>query len=237
MEAVATVPDFHPARGLAHAGPVRVVAARFEDLVELGLRSVLEGAPSVELVRAGVPQHMLATALAEHEPDIAFVNFDSLTGAAELRALHATRPQTRLVVLGNRLALAEANQLVALGASACLSTDTEARDILSAIHLASRGLKLVPQAAGRPHPGERGASSGSAPTMEPPAPPLPDMLTPREAQVVGLLRDGASNGEIAQQLGISIETVRTHARHIYRKLGVRSRRELRETRVANRVGS
>jgi DNA-binding CsgD family transcriptional regulator len=53
-----------------------------------------------------------------------------------------------------------------------------------------------------------------------------DMLTPREADVLGLLRLGHSNGEIAAALSISIETVRTHARSVFRKLGVRSRREL-----------
>ena len=41
-----------------------------------------------------------------------------------------------------------------------------------------------------------------------------------------LLRGGASNAEIAHELSIGIETVRTHARNIYRKLGIASRREL-----------
>ena len=53
-----------------------------------------------------------------------------------------------------------------------------------------------------------------------------DLLTPREAEVLELLQDGATNGQIAQRLSIGIETVRTHARNIYRKLGVSSRREL-----------
>jgi DNA-binding CsgD family transcriptional regulator len=53
------------------------------------------------------------------------------------------------------------------------------------------------------------------------------VLTPREAEVLDLLRSGRSNAEIAQTLHVSIETVRTHARRIYRKLGVKTRRELR----------
>ena len=52
------------------------------------------------------------------------------------------------------------------------------------------------------------------------------VLTPREAEVLELLQDGASNAQIAHQLSIGVETVRTHARHIYRKLGISSRREL-----------
>jgi DNA-binding CsgD family transcriptional regulator len=58
------------------------------------------------------------------------------------------------------------------------------------------------------------------------APVGPDVLTPREAEVMELLQGGRSNAEIAAALHVSIETVRTHARRIYRKLGVRTRREL-----------
>ena len=55
----------------------------------------------------------------------------------------------------------------------------------------------------------------------------PAPLTPREADVLELLQAGHSNAEIAGALHVGIETVRTHARHIYRKLGVSTRRELR----------
>ena len=53
-----------------------------------------------------------------------------------------------------------------------------------------------------------------------------DLLTPREADVLELLQDGATNAQIAQALSIGLETVRTHARNIYRKLGISSRRDL-----------
>jgi DNA-binding CsgD family transcriptional regulator len=53
-----------------------------------------------------------------------------------------------------------------------------------------------------------------------------EILTPREADVLELLQDGATNAQIAHELSIGIETVRTHARNIYRKLGISSRREL-----------
>jgi len=44
--------------------------------------------------------------------------------------------------------------------------------------------------------------------------------------VLPLLEQGRSNAQIALALGVGVETVRTHARNIYRKLGVSSRREL-----------
>ena len=55
----------------------------------------------------------------------------------------------------------------------------------------------------------------------------PELLTPREADVLELLQSGRSNAEIAHTLHVSVETVRTHVRRIYRKLGVSTRRDLR----------
>jgi len=56
--------------------------------------------------------------------------------------------------------------------------------------------------------------------------PGPELLTPREADVLELLQQGRSNAQIAMALNVGVETVRTHARNIYRKLGVKTRREL-----------
>ena len=101
--------------------------------------------------------------------------------------------------------------MLAFGATACLSKETQARDILNAIHLASRGLHVLPKTArefGLTHP------------------PGPELLTPREADVLELLQQGRSNAQIAMELNVGVETVRTHARNIYRKLGVKTRREL-----------
>ena len=55
-------------------------------------------------------------------------------------------------------------------------------------------------------------------------PPHPS-LTPRQAQVLGLLEKGHSTEQIANELHLSVETVRNHVRGILRNLGVRSRLE------------
>ncbi|WP_296172536.1 LuxR family transcriptional regulator [uncultured Brevundimonas sp.] len=52
------------------------------------------------------------------------------------------------------------------------------------------------------------------------------LLTPSEGRIIEMLLAGAETGRVAQALDISIETLRTHLKHAYQKLGVRSRGEL-----------
>jgi DNA-binding NarL/FixJ family response regulator len=190
--------------------PIKLVVGRFEDLIARGLRSLLAEDENVELVAADVEMEALDALLTEHEPTVAVINFGSLRSPVEVNRHRLAHPQTRLLVLANRPTPSECNQMLAFGATACLSKETQARDILNAIHLASRGLHVLPRTDG-----DAGADQLG-----------PELLTPREADVLEHLRAGRSNAEIALALSVSVETIRTHRRNIYRKLGVRTRREL-----------
>jgi DNA-binding NarL/FixJ family response regulator len=192
---------------------VRVGVAQFEDIIARGLRALIDEEESLELVAAGVAHDRLPAMLGSAKPDVAIVNFGSLENAAELRKLHRRYPETRLIVLANRPTPSESRQMLAFGATACLSKSSEARDVLHAIHLASRGLHVLPSV-------QQAASPG----------PGPEVLTAREAEVMELLQNGKTNAEIAHELHVSVETVRSHARRIYRKLGVKTRRELQARR-------
>lgn len=196
---------------MAARTPVTVATARFEDLVGRGLRALVEEDRNLALVAWDVPHERIDVTIATHRPQVALLNFGSLRSPLDVRELTGAHPGTRLIVLANRPSPAECNQMLAFGATACLSKETEARDVLSAIHLASRGLQVLPRSAGE---------------LAPPPAAGPELLTPREADVLELLQRGRSNAEIAAQLHVGVETVRTHARNIYRKLGVGSRREL-----------
>lgn len=194
--------------------PVSVMIGRFEDLVGRGLRALIEDDPNLAVVAHDVPPELLARTVADHGPQVALLNFGSLQRPTDVRELAGANPGTRLIVLANRPSPAECNQMLAFGATACLSKETQARDVLSAIHLASRGLHVLPRTARDPIGAEPSRHAG------------PQLLTPREADVLEQLQQGRSNAEIANTLHVGIETVRTHARNIYRKLGVRSRRDL-----------
>ena len=56
-------------------------------------------------------------------------------------------------------------------------------------------------------------------------PRYPDVLTPREQEVLALVREGLTNGEIAERLSVSADTVKTHVSQILSKLGVGTREE------------
>jgi DNA-binding NarL/FixJ family response regulator len=190
-----------------------VVSAKFEDLVAIGLGVLIRDDPNLELVAEDVPPEEIEAAIERHSPSVVLLNFGTLRAPAQVYQLHQAYPGTRIVVLANRPTAAECNQMLSFGATACLSKETEARDIVNAIHLASRGMHVLPRSAAS-------AGVGSA-ALE-----GAELLTPREAEVLELLTDGRTNAQIAQRLTIGIETVRTHARNIYRKLGISSRREL-----------
>jgi DNA-binding NarL/FixJ family response regulator len=194
--------------------PVTVIASTFEDLVAIGLRQIISEDENLELVADRVPLEELEQAIEAHEPSVVLLNFGSLPNSAYVYQLHQQAPETRIVVLANRPSAAECNQLLSFGATACVSKETQGRDIINALHLASRGMHVMPRSA---------AAAGPADRLDIPE---PDLLTAREADVLELLQQGYTNAEIAHELSIGIETVRTHARNIYRKLGISTRRDL-----------
>jgi NarL family two-component system response regulator LiaR len=196
-----------------------VVAGRFEDLVTIGLSALIEEDPHLELVAQDIPMSELESAVEEHSPAVVLLNFAALQGPADVLVLHRRFPESRILVLGHRPTTAECTQMLSFGATGCLSKETEASDIVSAIKLASRGMHVLPRSA---------AAGGGVDRLGPEG----AELTAREAEVLELLQDGCTNSEIAEQLSIGIETVRTHARSVYRKLRVPSRREL--ARMAQR---
>jgi DNA-binding NarL/FixJ family response regulator len=199
-----------PAPPVAAQIPTTIVLARFDDLLAGGLRELIKSDVSLAIVADNVEQARMSVVLRARHPDVAILNVDALAKPADVRDLSASHPDTRLVLLADPLSTVEAAQLLAFGASACLSRGTQSRDVLTAIHLASRGLQLTPR-----EPASSAASIAHG-----------YLLTQREAEVLPLLQQGRSNPQIALALSVGVETVRSHARNIYLKLGVSSRREL-----------
>ncbi len=194
---------------MAAHGSVTLLLARFSDLFARGLRACIDEDPALDVLADDVAPDRLGSRLAALEPDVAILNLAALEAVADVRRFHAAHPGVHLLVIAERPTDAEVDQVLACGAGACLSKEAQARDVRSAIHLASRGLVVLPRA---------GAETGPR--------RYPEVLTAREAEVLRHLQRGDANAEIAAALHVGVETVRTHRRNVYRKLGVRSRREL-----------
>jgi DNA-binding NarL/FixJ family response regulator len=190
-----------------------VVAGKFEDLIAKGLEVVIGNDPNLDLAARDVPLSEIEQIAAKHSPAVVLLNFAALDTPVEVQSIAQRLPEARILVLANRPTAAECTQMLSFGATGCLSKETEARDVVNAIHLASRGMHVLPRSAAAGGGVDRLGMEGNE-------------LTAREAEVLELLQDGYTNSEIAEALAIGIETVRTHARSIYRKLGVPSRQEL-----------
>jgi NarL family two-component system response regulator LiaR len=196
-----------------------VVAGKFEDLIAIGLSVLIGNDPDLDLAARDVPLSEIESVAGKHSPAVVLLNAGALSSPSDVQELTQKVPDARIVVMANRPTAAECTQMLAFGATGCLSKETQARDVVNAIHLASRGLHVLPRSAAAGGGVDRLGAEGSE-------------LTAREGEVLELLQDGHTNSEIAEVLSIGIETVRTHARSIYRKLGVPSRREL--ARMAQR---
>src|SRR3954447_14457445 len=181
---------------------IATVVGRFPDLISYGLRAVLAEEDRIDLLATDVPLDSLEAALAELEPDLAIFDLSALRTPIQVNQLHEAQPETRLVLLADRATAAECNQLLAFGATAVIPKDSPKRDLLTSLSLAARGMHVMP------------GSGSMAPD------PGPDLLSAREAEVLELIQKGRSNAQIAHDLQLGLETVRTHARNIYRKLGV-----------------
>jgi DNA-binding NarL/FixJ family response regulator len=192
------------------SAPIAVLLGQFEDLVAHGLRAILAGDDLVELIATDIPIGNLEGVVAEVEPDVVIVDRTRLQTPVQINDLSKAQPETAFVVMVERSSASEAEQLMAFGARGVIARSVEKDDLLTAIRMTSRGMRVMPGFRG-------GVETERA---------FADILTPREAEILELLQRGRSNAEIANELSLGIETVRTHVRHILRKLGVASRKEV-----------
>ena len=103
------------------------------------------------------------------------------------------------------------------GARGYLTKDAGADEIRAAVEAVARGEAALDPSV------QHHVVAALAQSSEPAQAELPDELTPREAEVLGLIAEGLTNTEIADRLVVSAATVKTHVNHIFAKAGVRDR--------------
>ena len=105
------------------------------------------------------------------------------------------------------------------GASGFLLKDAPGADLITGVRVVARGDALLAPSVTRRLIGDFARRR----RHELPTPPAAASITPREAQVLKLIARGMSNAEIAEELVLAEQTVKTHVRHLLTKLDLRDR--------------
>lgn len=176
-------------------------------MVRLGVRELLAGEFEVEEAAdwRGAQQAVTETGsfdVVVVELERARDGEDAVGGAALIRALRKAMPAAGIVAHARRPEGHAAREALAAGATAFVAKSSARERLAEAVRIAANGGdKYVDPAA---------EQTGRA-------------LTRRQRQILQLFADGHSTVEIAHQLGLSVETVRTHTKGLISRLGARDR--------------
>ena len=182
-------------------------------IVREGLRQFVEDVPGVDrVVTAASGEEALARFAAEH-PDLVLmdVSMPGLGGLETTRRLIAGHPGANVVMLTAQDDRDHVAAAVTAGARGYLVKDVSREELCAAVAHALAGRDLV-------EPSVRRALTDRASREDRSA-----QLTERELQVLTGMSQGKSNAEIGRELFLSEDTVKTHARRLFRKMGVTDR--------------
>jgi len=213
--------------------PLRVVIADDQASVREGLVLLLGGLPGIEVVGAAADGEQALALVAEHQPDAILLDLHMpvLDGIGATRRLTAEHPGVAIVVLTTYVDDTSVLEALRAGARSYLTKDADRTDIAQALEAAAGGLTvfdprvhatlLAATSRAADSPGSTSAAPGPVPVTRPPDPP--DGLTQREVEILSLVAQGLTNGEIAERLFISSHTIKTHINRIFAKTGSRDR--------------
>jgi DNA-binding NarL/FixJ family response regulator len=218
---------------------IRVLIADDQVMIRDGLATLLSAAPDIEVVGQagdGVEAIELTRRL---DPDVVVMDvrmpvMDGLAATAEIvggRDLSEAAPpeprldgsrdlgRPRVLVLTTFDHDEYVYDALGAGASGFLLKDAPGADLIAGVRIVARGDALLAPSVTRRLIGEFARRR----RHELPSPAAAAAITPREAQVLKLIARGMSNAEIAEELFLAEQTVKTHVRHLLTKLDLRDR--------------
>jgi DNA-binding NarL/FixJ family response regulator len=194
---------------VAHAKPIRILSVEDHPVFRQGLAAVIEAEPDMVLVAQAANGVEAIAEFRRHRPDLTLMDLrlPGTNGTDILIALRGEFPDARIIMLSSSDADGEIQRALRSGASGYVLKSMPQGELLSVIRSVHSGKRQVPvevAAVLAEHLGEEG-------------------LTPRELEVLQLIRDGHKNKQIADQLSISENTVNFHIKNIVVKLGANDR--------------
>jgi two-component system NarL family response regulator len=190
---------------------IRVLLADDHPSLRAGLASILNAQPDLEVVaEAGSGREALEKATATR-PDVMVVDLrmPDGDGIETIQALRKQAPSVQALVLTTYDNEEDVFNALEAGARGYILKDTTSEEIIDAVRKVHSGVRYLPSTI----------ASRLADRMIRPS------LTPRELDVLRLVSRGRSNKEIGAAMFISEETVKSHMKGLFQKLGVHDRAE------------
>jgi len=201
---------------------VKVLIVDDQRVIREGLATIVGVFPGTDVVgEASDGQEaveLLAAMSAQSLPDVILMDLrmPRMDGVEATKAISERFPTVRVVVLTTYADDESVVNALAAGAVGYLTKDASREDIHRALDAAAAGLSVMGAAA-------QSALVGAARNRPQRPGELPDSLTEREAEVLGLIAQGLSNTEISETLYVAESTVKTHVNRIFAKTGSRDR--------------
>ena len=192
---------------------IRILIVDDHAVVRKGLAMVLRLEPDFEVVGEAGDGHQAVELARRLRPDLVLLDLvmPGMSGQEAARALRSAVPGVRVLVLTGAELDEGLLDMLASGVDGYVLKDIEPDELAQAIRAVARGEAYLHPVVAR-----RVLDRLAA---RPAQPPMPDMqLTPRELEVLRLMATPATYREIAEQLVVSEETVRSHAKRILSKL-------------------
>ena len=197
--------------------PIRLILADDHVVMREGLAALLSEEPDLTIVGQAADGCQALALICQYRPDVALLDISMpyLTGLEVTHQVVAGSLDVKVLILTMHEEEAFFFEALRYGASGYVLKGAHSDELIGAVRIVyGGGVYLPPQLAGslvRDYLERR------------PPPPVDDPLTPREIEVLTLIAQGVSNQEIADTLILSVNTVKTHRLHIYRKLNLRDR--------------
>jgi DNA-binding NarL/FixJ family response regulator len=210
-----------PAASGADRGPISVLIADDQQMVRRGFRVILESEQGISVVAEAGDGREAVELARRYLPAVALldIRMPILDGLRAARQVIAVSPGTRVLILTTFDADEYVYEALRGGASGFLLKDAPADQLVTAVRSLAAGDALIDPAITR-RLISRFALAARGPAG------LPDelrSLTARELEVLRLVARGLSNLEIARELMVEENTVKTHVSRILMKLGLRDR--------------
>ena len=202
-----------PGMPAAEAPPIRVLVVDDHFVVRKGTAACLVQEDDIDVVGEATNGREAVEAASRLRPDVILMDLQmpEMDGGEATREILQLLPATRILLM-TRVSANEGEVLDAIRAGAVGYFHKTSEDLPGVIRRVHGGERVVP-----PEVMERLET----------APSLDDhVLTPREKDATRLVARGLANKEIANELGVSQLTIRTHLRNIFEKLGLSNRVEL-----------